>query len=254
MNRPLKKNQQSSGQTRSPSLVEQTIDVLGRDIINGTYAPNESLPPEVEIARAIGVGRNVVREATKILTSVGLLRIAQGSGTKVQPVDQWNYLDQRVIGWAMDSDDLRDDLIDELSTLRLIVEPEVAAIAAQTASTTEILRLFEAFEEMEKNRDIPEQAVEADILFHRRLFAAAHNKFLTAILRTVVVVLRANFALAIKADYHIIEFLEEHRQVAEAINRRDPDAARAAMRLMLTNNEQHLIDMRKAVAERGMEK
>lgn len=243
---PLKKAKATSTSPRSPSLVDQTIDKLGRDIINGVYLPKASLPPEAEIARSIGVGRNVVREATKILTSKGLLRITQGSGTKVQEEVEWNYLDQRVIGWAMESDDLREDLIDELTTLRFINEPEVAALAARSATTTEILRLFEAYEEMEKYRHIPERAVEADILFHCRLFAAAHNKFLTAILRTVIVVLRANFEVAIRADHPIIEFLDEHRHVAEAINRRDPEGARAAMQILLKNNRRNLVDMRHA--------
>ena len=179
------------------------------------------------------------------------MRITQGSGTTVQPEEGWNYLDQQVINWAMESGDMRDGLIDELATLRFIVEPEVAALAAERASTTEILRLFEAYEEMEKNRHIPEKAVEADILFHRRLFAAAHNKFLTALLRTVVAVLRANFILAIKADYAIIEFLEEHRLVAEAINNRKPEDARAVMQQLLNNNKQHLVDMRAAIASKN---
>lgn len=249
MENPKKKQKLPNTQPRAPSLVDVATDRIGRQIIQGTYPQNTLLPTESEIAASLGVGRNVVREATKILTSKGLLRITQGSGTTVQPEEGWNYLDQQVISWAMESGELREGLIDELATLRFIVEPEVAALAAEQASTTEILRLFEAYEEMEKNRDIPEKAVEADILFHRRLFAAAHNKFLTALLRTVVAVLRANFALAIKADYAIIEFLEEHRLVAEAVNNRDPAGARAIMQQLLLNNKQNLIDMRAAIAK-----
>lgn len=233
---------------RASPLVERTIDALGRRIVHGTYAPDTALPTETEIAKSTGVGRNVVREATKYLTSMGLLRIAQGSGTKVQPKENWNYLDSRIIQWAMDSDDLRDGLIDELSALRYIVEPEVAAMAAELATITEKLRLFEALEAMEANKDDPEKAVEADILFHRRLFAAAHNKFLVTLLRAVVAVLRANFELAIRADYAIIEFLDEHRQVAEAVYDRNPDEARSCMRKLLRRNERHLSEMRAALA------
>ena len=103
---------------------------------------------------------------------------------------------------------------------------------------------------MEANKEIPERAVEADILFHRRMFAAAHNKFLSALLQTVVVVLRANFELAIKAQHEVIGFLEEHRLVAEAINDRDPDGARTCMRNLLRNNERHLTEMRAALSDR----
>ncbi len=236
---------------KTSPLVERIIDMLGRRIVHGVLAPNASLPTESEIARSAGVGRNVVREASKVLGSMGLLHITQGSGTRVRPRHSWNYLDQRVIGWAMESDELRDGLIDELSTLRFIVEPEVAALAAELASTTEILRLFEACEEMEANKEIPEKAVEADILYHRRMFAAAHNKFLSTLLQTVVVVLRANFELAIKAQCEFIEFLEEHRLVAEAINNRNPDEARSCMKNLLGNNERHLTEMRAALSSRN---
>lgn len=105
-------------------------------------------------------------------------------------------------------------LIDELSTLRFIVEPVVAAFVVELTSATEKLRLFEAHEEMEANKDIPERAVDADILFHRRMLAIARNKFLSALLQTVVLVLRANVKRATKAQHEVIEFLEEHRLVA----------------------------------------
>ena len=235
---------------RTSPLVEQTIDTLGRLIVHGSFAPSTSLPAEGEIAKSTGVGRNVVREATKFLTSMGLLRIAQGSGTTVQPKENWNYLDRRVIQWAMESDNLRDGLIDELSTLRFIVEPEVAALAAEIATTTEILRIFEAYEEMEASKRVPERAVEADILFHRRLFAAAHNVFLATLLRTVVTIMRANFELSIRANREAIGFLDEHRLVAEAINNRNPLEARSCMQNLLRNNKKHLTEIRMEVASR----
>ncbi len=233
---------------RTSPLVERTIDMLGRQIVHGKHAPDTLLPPESEIARTAGVGRNVVREATKVLTSMGLLRVAQGAGTTVQPTRNWEHLDRRVLGWAMESDELREGLIDELSTLRYILEPEVAAIAAELATTTEVLRLFEAWEMMDANRHNPERAVEADILFHRRMFEAAHNKFLSALLRTVVTVLRANFEMALRADLEVIGFLEEHRLVAEAIKDRKPDEARHRMQLLLRNNQRQIAGMRHALA------
>ncbi|MCP4385348.1 MAG: FadR family transcriptional regulator [Hyphomicrobiales bacterium] len=236
---------------KGQSLVGLTVDRLGGAIIGGAHQPGDLLPPEGEIARVYGVSRNVVREAVKILAVNGLLRVSRGSGTVVEPTSEWNYLDQSVIAWMLQQDEQREQLVDELSTLRYIIEPEVAALAAESASTTEILRLFEAFEQMEEHLHEPEKAVEADILFHRRLFEAAHNRLLMGMLRTVVAVLRANFALAIKAEYAIIEFLEEHRVVAEAINRRDPAAARAAMQVLLRNNKKNLTDMRARVAGRA---
>lgn len=226
------------------SLVARTVDTLGRSIVQGGYPTDTLLPPEGEIGRLLGVGRNVVREAIKLLSAKGLVRVAQGAGTPVLPESEWDYFDQQVIGWSLESDLLRDRLVDELSAVRFVVEPAIAAMAAEGATTTEVLRLFEAYERMEAELGNRDREVEADILFHRRLFEASHNRLMMGFLRTVVAVLRSNFELAIKADHVIIRYLKEHRDVAEAVRRRDPDGAHAAMRELLLNNRNNLAEMR----------
>ncbi|MEO1103626.1 MAG: FadR/GntR family transcriptional regulator [Pseudomonadota bacterium] len=228
------------------SLVERTVNALGREIATGARRPGESLPPEAEIARLQGVSRNVVREAMRMLATKGLLSIAQGSGTVVQPLSDWNFFDRRVIEWILQTPEMRDELVDELNTLRLIVEPEVCALATKVATMTEVLRLFEALELMETHVTDPVRTVEHDILFHRRLFEASHNRLLMSMLRAVEAVLRSNFAVAIRVDHAIADFLREHRAVAEAIHRRDPEEAREAMRTLLINNITNLTHMRQA--------
>ena len=232
---------------RGPSLMVRIVDALGRAIVHGHYPQESPLPPETELARSIGAGRNVIREAIKVLSAKGLVRVAHGSGTPVLPQSEWNFFDQQVIGWTLESEAMRDGLVDELSTLRFVIEPEVAALAASSATTTEVLRLFEAYEQMEANLSDRNRAVEADILFHRRLFEACHNRLMTQFLRTVITVLRANFELAIMADHMVIRFLEEHREVAEAVHRHEPDSARVAMQGLLLNNRKNLTEMRDAI-------
>ena len=237
----------SPAMARSPSLVARTVDTLGRAIVLGQYPQEFPLPPENELARSMGVGRNAIREAIKVLSTKGLVRVAQGTGTPVQPQSEWDFFDQQIIGWALESEAMRDSLVDELSALRFVIEPEVAAMAASAATTTEMLRLFEAYEQMEANSADRNRAVEADILFHRRLFEACHNRLMMQFLRTVISVLRANFELAIKAEHMVIRFLEEHREVAEAVHRHEPDAARIAMQGLLLNNRKNLTEMRDAI-------
>ena len=238
----------AAGAARSLSLVAHTVNEVGRAIVQERYRPNELLPTEEEISKSLAVSRNVVREAIRVLGAKGLLRVTRGKGTLVQPHVEWNFLDQQIMAWMLELPAQRDGLVDDLSTLRLIIEPEVAALAAQSATTTETLRLFEAFEDMELRRDDPHLAVEADILFHKRLFEACHNRLMMSFLRAVVVVLRANFELAIKADHRLIRFIEEHRAVAQAVHLGDPVAARDAMYGLLVNNRGNLEEMRVKVA------
>lgn len=230
----------------APSLVDRVVEALGQAILRGDHPPGTVLPFESETAATLGVGRNVVREAIKVLAAKRLIRTGRRVGSTVLPKTEWSYLDHDVIRWSLAQEDSRDELIDELNDLRIIVEPEVAALAATSASTTEILRLFEAYEEMERHAADRVRAVEADIEYHRRLFDACHNKLLASLMRTVIVVLRTNFALALEVDDATIRFryLGEHRVVADAIRDRDPEGARAAMRELLQNNRKNIEDMR----------
>lgn len=235
-----------------PSLVERTVDLLGRAILKGDYPPGTTLPFEADLALRLGVGRNVVREAIKVLGAKRLIRTGRRIGSTVLPKTAWSYFDDDVIAWSLAHEDLRDELIDELNGMRVIVEPEVAALAATAATTTEILRLYEAYEQMERHAADRVEAVEADIEYHRRLFEACHNKLLASLMRNVIVVLRANFALALEVDDAVLRYryLGEHRTVADAIRARDPQAARGAMQELLQNNRRNILDMRQLARQR----
>lgn len=220
-----------------------TVESIGRAIIGGQFAPGSVLPVEEDLATRFGVGRNVIREAVKILGDKDLLRTERRAGTVVLPSSEWNYIDHDVIVWTLEQPGARDRVVDELSALRAIVEPEVAALAALAASATERLRLLEAMEGME-HAATETAVVEADVLFHKRLFEASHNRLLFSLVRTVAAVLHANFELAIKVAQDPPQFLTEHRALAEAVYRGDPEAARSLTRDLLANNARHLAEMR----------
>ena len=133
--------------------------------------------------------------------------------------------------------------MDELSALRWIVEPEGAALAARSASAAQVLRLFEALDRMEGASD-DSTTIEADIVFHERLFEATRNRLLFSFMRTVEAVLRANFALSLRVKHDIPQFLAEHRGLAEAVRLHNPERARTIMRDLLSNNARHLAAMR----------
>jgi DNA-binding FadR family transcriptional regulator len=107
------------------------------------------------------------------------------------------------------------------------------------------LRLFEAVERMELHASGEKaEAVEADVFFHRRMFEAAHNAMLLGLMRPVFALLRANFESAIERDAGQHYYVEEHRRVADAVQRRDPAGAREAMRQLLQNNARHIDETR----------
>jgi DNA-binding FadR family transcriptional regulator len=225
------------------TLMERVACEIGRRIVAGEYPQGQQLPFEQSIATELGVGRNIVREAIKALVAKGLLKTLRRAGTTVQPKGQWNLLDPDVLDWNVSNAGNREALIAELTQLRRILEPEVAALAAQFASRADCLRLLEAYEAMERHINDPVRAIAADILFHERLFEATHNQLIQSLVKAFVVLLRSIFAVSIKNDGGFIRNLKEHLVVAEAVLAKDPEAARAAMRVLLGNNESDLLAM-----------
>lgn len=214
--------------------IRRVVDTIGASIAGGKLSPGEALPVEAILCQQLDVGRNVLREGLKILAGKGLVRTVRRAGTSVLPKSHWNMLDPDILHWILATEDFRAEMLRELAALRRVIEPEVAALAAANATTTEVLRLFEAFEKMKRFEGDPARAIEADISFHERMFEAAHSPLLSSLLRAFIVLLRANFEITVKG---YSGNLIEHRLAAEAIRDRNPKAARAAMLRLLANNE-----------------
>lgn len=214
--------------------IRRVVDTIGASIAGGKLSPGEALPVEAILCQQLDVGRNVLREGLKILAGKGLVRTVRRAGTSVLPKSHWNMLDPDILHWILATEDFRAEMLRELAALRRVIEPEVAALAAANATTTEVLRLFEAFEKMKRFEGDPARAIEADISFHERMFEAAHSPLLSSLLRAFIVLLRANFEITVKG---YSGNLIEHLLAAEAIRDRNPKAARAAMLRLLANNE-----------------
>jgi DNA-binding FadR family transcriptional regulator len=231
--RPRKKERKT---VRSASVVDRLVAALGRDIASGVWKPDETLPTEPEIAHRFGAGRNAVREAVKILAAKGFVRTERRAGTIVRPESCWNLLDPEVLGWALSALGRRDKLLNELSELRSIIEPMVVGLAATHASAMETLQICDAYDQMEKLSDESQKLIDADVRFHELLFEATHNRLLAALVPAFSLLLRTNFEISIRVGKQASSNLKEHRQIAEAVSRRDPETAQRATRKLLAKN------------------
>ncbi|MBV9297466.1 MAG: FadR family transcriptional regulator [Verrucomicrobia bacterium] len=228
---------------RSVSVVEGLVSALGRGIASGVWKPDDSLPTEPEIAHRFGAGRNAVREAIKILAAKGFVRTERRAGTIVRPEFCWNLLDSEVLSWMLSALANRDNLLEELSELRAIIEPPVAALAATHASAMETLRIFEAYHQLEKRQNEMPKAFDADLLFHELIFEASHNRLLIATVPAFSLLLRTSFEISVRTGEPLSHYLKEHKQIADAISRRDPEAARRATRKLLARNTSDLSEL-----------
>ena len=205
------------------------VDAIGRWILGGTYAPDDLLPREDNLAEQLGVSRTSIREAVKVLSAKGLLRARRRVGVRVRGRDDWNLLDPQVLSWHPDVG--RDEaLITSLIEARRIIEPAAAALAAKRATAADLARIEQAYLGMERNlRTDLEACCESDLKFHVSVVAASHNVVLKGLTGTIEAALRATFAITNRRLASAqSRALSAHRTVFECVRMRDAEGARVA--------------------------
>src|SRR6186713_2843370 len=130
---------------RPARLGSVVLEDLAHPIISGTFAEGSVLPTEPVLCEQFGFSRTVIREGLKQLEERGLVRVEQGRGTTVQQRDSWNLLDPAVIRIALEYDqyDREMSLLDDLITVRRVLEAEMARVAATRLTEDDLAALAE---------------------------------------------------------------------------------------------------------------
>ena len=212
------------------NLTQGMLDTLGKAIVTGSYDKSR-FPTEAEIAKAHGVSRSVTREAVKMLTAKGLVSARPRQGTAVLPASRWNLFDPDVLQWLLERD-FSVDLLRHFNQLRLAIEPEAAALAAQFHTTEDVVAIRAGLQRMTAAEAGQDDTLDADIAFHVAILRASHNPFYSQFQAVVATALRTSirFTNQIKGRSANVA---DHAAVADAIGARDPDAARIAMRRII---------------------
>jgi DNA-binding FadR family transcriptional regulator len=204
-----------------------TREIIG-GIIEGHYMPGDLLPTEEELSQQLGVSRPVVREATKSVTMLGMLRSRQGRGTEVLPYENWNEFAPEVLEARRDRHTVNEFLI-HLLELRRIIEIEAAALAAERASAEDIGRIEPFLTAMSEVGDASEFAA-LDVGFHDAILAATRNGPLRSLLRSIEPALLAARTMSLSQRPSGVErSTREHRAILKAVREGSPTAARRAM-------------------------
>jgi GntR family transcriptional regulator, transcriptional repressor for pyruvate dehydrogenase complex len=210
---------------RPTSLVETVCQQLAK-LIRGKHTDDVNdrwLPGERSLAEKLGVSRSVVREATKRLEQQGMLEVQHGNGIKI--VDRLH----RPLNDSLSI--LIPDVADRLQQLnetRLSIEPDAAAYAAERATKTQLHELRRIHAELEQAPD-DEAAIQCDLAFHHAIADASGNLIYRLILDSlgeIGVTSRLRTIGRIGKQTAIAH----HKAILVAIENRDADAARAAMR------------------------
>ncbi|MCX5514721.1 FadR family transcriptional regulator [Kaistia algarum] len=230
----------ASGRERPGSLSDRVAAEIGRRIVTGQYPPGETLPTEPKVQEEFGVSRTAVREAIRLLSAKGLTVSRPKIGTKVRPRADWNMLDSDVLSWQLDQRP-SDEFIHSLFEMREIIEPAAAARAAERATEEELETLRVALEGIQNRERGSSDQIRSDLAFHMTVLEASHNPMLRSVGSLIESGLVVSFSLGwrtVMGDDAVLQ----HRDVYEAIRKRDPEEAYLAMRRLLRNAKGNVFD------------
>jgi GntR family transcriptional repressor for pyruvate dehydrogenase complex len=210
------------GVTRSSEVLSR-IRRLAED---GRFPPGSRLPAERKLAEQFNVGRPVIREAIKVLTTLGILESRGGSGTyvkSVQPVEPFPA------GFLPDCNKPGFRMLHILEVLE-IIEPRAAWLAATRAGERELAEIETTRQRLEMHDRDWKLTARLDMDFHRAIFRGAKNPVLELIHESVIGYMLASLADTVHFTSSPERLRADHMLIAQAILRRQADAAEEAMR------------------------
>ncbi|MEJ6023704.1 FadR/GntR family transcriptional regulator [Ramlibacter sp. PS4R-6] len=225
---------------RLRNLASELVDGIGARIRDRKLKPGDKLPTEAEIMREWGVSRTVVREALSKLQASSLVETRHGVGTFVlePPAPSGFRIDPAEIATAVD--------VLAVLELRISLETESAGLAAARRTEEQLNEMRRALDELAAGDTGSKDTVGPDFRFHHLIAVATGNRYFADIMShlgaTLIPRARINSSKIAREDwsqYHR-RLSREHEEIYDAIARRDPEAARAAMRLHLTNSRERL--------------
>lgn len=206
--------------TRGTRIYEKVVEKLKGEIASGNILPGDPLPSERQLMDTFGVSRSSLREAFRVMELLGLIESIPGKGRFVRH--------PRTISEDKNTIQLEDSAILELMEARRILDPAIAAESAMRATPSDLTRMLRVITATERNLANPDERAQADFDFHLVLAEATHNF-------VFINLTRMNFDLILATHeriYGLLDdkdaFLNEHREIYDAILDHDMDRAREA--------------------------
>jgi GntR family transcriptional repressor for pyruvate dehydrogenase complex len=211
----------------------QVVNHIRSLIENGTLQPGDKIPPEREFARTLKISRASLRTGIGYLAAMGVMKIRHGVGSFV--ADGPPEFGKASLGMM--------GALHGFQT-RIILESDIAALAAERGKDEHYTALAEEVAEMFAAMDSPADFLIHDLLFHRIISKASGNPILAAVIETITSALYDKRRKTVERSIDMRESAEMHREIYRAIRARRPQEARKLM-------EEHL---RMAQTSQGMER
>jgi GntR family transcriptional regulator, transcriptional repressor for pyruvate dehydrogenase complex len=231
----------------SEKLSQAVVRQVEQLILRGILRPGERLPAERELAKRLDVSRPSLRDAIARLEKSGLLTAKPGAGVYVADVLGGAFSPPLIELFAR-----HDEAVFDYLSFRRDMEGLAAERAARLASQTDLKVVDATFRKMEtaQNTRAPEDEAQLDAQFHMAIIEASHNVVMLHMMRSMYDLLQGgvfyNRQVMFKQRTTRSALLDQHRAINDALQARDPDAARAAVEAHLNYVENALRDQQRA--------
>ncbi len=219
---------------------EDVVKQIRALIEKGKLKRGDQLPTERELADTFKVSRTTVREAIRTLESMRLVQSRQGDGTYVLASSEESLIQPLAAALFHEKDDIQD-----IFSIRNIVEPYVAQIAAENATLEEIKEMERILQEQEENLGDGVSIIETDSAFHSLLARMAKRRVLERLMLALVDLLGETREKYLQGEDRSMKSLQGHREILAAISNGDCSAARKAMRRHLRDIENTIFHRKK---------
>jgi DNA-binding FadR family transcriptional regulator len=199
-------------------------------ILSGRLKPGEKLPSERELGESLGISRPTVRESIRSLVAMNILETVHGRGTYVASLDTEDLMQPLhfVLSMAWGA-------LQELFEARLLLEPDIAALAAERATDAEIMELRNCVEQTHAASHETEHLLDLDVRLHRLIAEASHNNLLLGLMTSLSSLGVESRAMTVQIPGLPQKTARDHAGIVEAIASRQPEVAREMMAKHLAN-------------------
>ncbi|MEY8355063.1 FadR/GntR family transcriptional regulator [Lachnospiraceae bacterium 54-53] len=200
------------------TIVDQIIHTLTESILRGDYKSGSKLPSEFELMEEMQVSRNSIREAMKILATMGIVEIKRGDGTYICSQVNPTLFDKLVYSMIYDVSSSA-----ELLELRQILDESTVQLAIIKITPEEVEKLQNSINEMKaacRNRDV-ERMQACDMEFHMLLIESCKNIFFIRILKSVYSIFEKSIAENVKNETIDSKAPLYHQRILDCIVHRD---------------------------------
>lgn len=223
----------------SGNISTEIVAIIKQRLLNGSLKPGEKLPTEAELVEQLGVSRTPVREAIKILESIGVIQIKRGEGMFITNNPSHFSLNPLIFSLIMHSHN-----IEKLLEFRQHFEILLLNIIRTNWSeekVKEIERVYHSQIDRLKPDLNPEELAAIDLEFHYAILNATENPFVIEIGKTIYELYKPKM-IASKQASHIERTLQTHKRYLNLLYKKDDYLSEQQISDMIANNREWLTE------------